>query len=1336
MKKATKKTFMRFLLIFMIALLIMSNPGILDTHNGQAAAEVDYNSLPPLLITELVPQSSNVDGKNAYEYIEVYNNTNQTINFADYQIIYRYPTGPEDDMYWTPENRNVDIPPGKTLVLWVKPAHEEINALTDEDFNNNYGTNLTMDENLVDMPNSGAMHNQRMRDIVIRTNTGKEVVRAQYNKAEFDVQKDKGILYSYPEDGSNKMIKESAGEVDGTPGTVADGLVPDQPVSVDDDIAPVIDDQTISPQPLDQVEVKAKASDDFLLSTLTLKYRKLGDEDFKTLSLENPDDDGVFSQTLPLQNMTGAEEIEYYFEATNGLNTKETDKSTIMLETAENDNTPPLLVTELAPDSQNIDGANAYEFIEVYNNTDQPIDFGNFHVLYRYPSGTEDLIWFDDLEGEIIEPAGNLVLWIDNGKNSEADAEMFKNNYGITEDINLVKAPAGGGMANGAERDLVIATNTGEEIVSAGYNKPGDKNDVIKDMGIFYHYPIDSNEMIKVRAGETATPGTVEADLVPEDLLSVNPDAETTFEDQTDVEVVIPGESIDIVSHADNAFLITDMTLKYKYSNEETFTTVDLQRDSEGLFRHTLNVNKDVEAEYIEYYFEAENGFTSTESDHQQVDIEITSVPGAPSNPTPANDAVDVEISPTLSVQVSDKLGGALDVTFYQGKSFNSSQTEQVKIFQNATDVEPPTELVPEGETEFSEEDYKKLSELNGEKVSLDSEKQFPYQRFEVTVDEASLDKEFVEAVWYGSSLEGRQVSLYAWNLDTEKWDLIDRLVAESDDTFMLSGDVSVADYVDGETLNILVQDEVQFDEIDSEFDKGDEPNFTEFDFNFAWLADTQFYTEVFPWHFENQVEWIADHKDDMNIEYVFHSGDIVNTWNQEYQWEYADQYMKILEDADVPYGILAGNHDVELPEMNYTNYYKYFGEDRFVDQPHYGGSFQNNRGHYDLISVQGIDFIMVHMGWQPQDDGIAWMNEVLEAHSDRIAILNFHQYLDETKITPMGQRIFDEVVVPNDNVQLVVGGHHTGSNAMSQKIEGTDRVVYELMGNFQDESEGGLGYLNMMSVDIESNSLYITSYSPSEEAYNFFSDTPYRIPLELNAMTKNVATDYFEVNSYAGEEIDSVSDVASDQVAEVTWSDLENGTPYSWYVSVTNQDGNEIMSDMWHFQTENLSATEIESTPVIYADDVTITKGDEFDPSIGVFAVDAHDGDLTEKIEIDTKDLNTNKVGDYEVVYMVSNSQGATFTKTITVTVVEKDEISPPTEEPKDPDESIDPGDQNDNGSVGRDKTDGNESSGQDEGDALPVTATHTYTWLLIGMILIAAAGVTSIIYHRRRKI
>src|SRR5699024_11589213 len=137
------------------------------------------------------------------------------------------------------------------------------------------------------------------------------------------------------------------------------------------------------------------------------------------------------------------------------------------------------------------------------------------------------------------------------------------------------------------------------------------------------------------------------------------------------------------------------------------------------LFRsHTINVDKDVEAGYIEYYFEAENGFTTTESDHKEIDIEITSTPDKPSQPTPANDALDVEINPTLSVPVSDKLGSALDVTFYQGKSFNSSQTDLVKIFQNATDCVPPIVLVPEGETELTEEEYEKLSALNDEKVS------------------------------------------------------------------------------------------------------------------------------------------------------------------------------------------------------------------------------------------------------------------------------------------------------------------------------------------------------------------------------------------------------------------------------------------------------------------------------------------------------------------------------------------------------------------------------------------------------------------------------------------
>src|SRR5699024_306033 len=144
---------------------------------------------------------------------------------------------------------------------------------------------------------------------------------------------------------------------------------------------------------------------------------------------------------------------------------------------------------------------------------------------------------FENLENALIGPGENLVLWVDNGKNDEATPEMFKENFGLVPDadINLVKGPAGSGMANGGERDLVIVANTGEEIVGAGYNKPGNTNtdEVGVNTGISYHYPIGSNEMVKVKTGYLATPGTVESDLVPKTANTIDPTAKTNIEDKT-----------------------------------------------------------------------------------------------------------------------------------------------------------------------------------------------------------------------------------------------------------------------------------------------------------------------------------------------------------------------------------------------------------------------------------------------------------------------------------------------------------------------------------------------------------------------------------------------------------------------------------------------------------------------------------------------------------------------------------------------------------------------------------------------------------------------------------
>ncbi|OHB68553.1 MAG: hypothetical protein A2V70_17005 [Planctomycetes bacterium RBG_13_63_9] len=93
-------------------------------------------------------------------------------------------------------------------------------------------------------------------------------------------------------------------------------------------------------------------------------------------------------------------------------------------------------------------------------------------------------------------------------------------------------------------------------------------------------------------------------------------------------------------------------------------------------------------------------------------------------------------------------------------------------------------------------------------------------------------------------------------------------------------------------------------------------------------LPDTQYYSEDDPSGlkdiFMDQTQWVANQINDLedppepleelNIAFLTHIGDVVNTGNNDTQWENADAAMATL-DGDVPslpYGVLAGNHDFD----------------------------------------------------------------------------------------------------------------------------------------------------------------------------------------------------------------------------------------------------------------------------------------------------------------------------------------------------------------------------------------------------------------------------------------
>lgn len=85
---------------------------------------------------------------------------------------------------------------------------------------------------------------------------------------------------------------------------------------------------------------------------------------------------------------------------------------------------------------------------------------------------------------------------------------------------------------------------------------------------------------------------------------------------------------------------------------------------------------------------------------------------------------------------------------------------------------------------------------------------------------------------------------------------------------------------------------------------------------------------------------------------------------------------------------------------------------------------------------------------------------------------------------------------------------------------------------------------------------------------------------------------------------------------------------------------------------TVNPKAADLNACPVIQATDKTLTVGDEFDPLADVTATDEEDGDLTDKIKILNNEVDMTKPGKYEVTYKVTDNGGASYVKTIKVTV------------------------------------------------------------------------------------
>ncbi len=284
--------------------------------------------------------------------------------------------------------------------------------------------------------------------------------------------------------------------------------------------------------------------------------------------------------------------------------------------------------------------------------------------------------------------------------------------------------------------------------------------------------------------------------------------------------------------------------------------------------------------------------------------------------------------------------------------------------------------------------------------------------------------------------------------------------------------------------------------------------------FAVAVLPDTQFYSR-YATDAENQqfmrkygsepykaqTQWVADHAKSLDIPFLIHLGDVVDQQGKPDQWTVASKAMKILEDAKVPYSILAGNHDVILGR-DYVDpssqgsatdaqrnlaaepYLQTFGTDRASKQATFGGRDPSGFHEYHIFQAEGQKFMVLSLSWRISDAGLAWANQVIRANPTLPVILVNHQLLniDKDGISPLevpyGLMLWDKLIRDNDQIFMTLNGHYHGAAHLT-KMNAFGNPVEEMVVDYQMAYQGGNGLMRLYEFDLSDNEIRVLSFSP-----------------------------------------------------------------------------------------------------------------------------------------------------------------------------------------------------------------------------------------------------------------
>ncbi|MBQ7924372.1 MAG: metallophosphoesterase [Clostridia bacterium] len=254
-------------------------------------------------------------------------------------------------------------------------------------------------------------------------------------------------------------------------------------------------------------------------------------------------------------------------------------------------------------------------------------------------------------------------------------------------------------------------------------------------------------------------------------------------------------------------------------------------------------------------------------------------------------------------------------------------------------------------------------------------------------------------------------------------------------------------------------------------------------DYSFVMIPDTQGLVVWNQMRFFKTVDWIRNNKEELNIAYVMHMGDIIDNAKsdegQAAQWSTASTYMSML-DGVVPYSFILGNHDYDdhyswIDDRGTTDFNTYFPYSKYSAREDFGGAMEEGKmdNVYYTFTVNDVQYLLLALEYAPRSETLQWANQIIGSHPNHRVIINTHSfittggYYDTSSASAMhglegnyGEDVWEQVASQHSNVMMVFNGH-SGQHDLTMRLDEGDKgnKVFSMMIDFQSFYEGSLTY-------------------------------------------------------------------------------------------------------------------------------------------------------------------------------------------------------------------------------------------------------------------------------------